>query len=97
MAAMHVISRKALRDFAERHAGAEGALDTWTESRKQLPGPRSTMFARRILTPNFVSPYTVFNIKGNTCRLVSIVKSQHQRIRIKHVLTHAEYDKGKWK
>jgi mRNA interferase HigB len=37
----------------------------------------------------------VFNIRGNRYRLIAWIKSQ--KLFIRHVLTHAEYDKGAWK
>ena len=48
--------------------------------------------------PNGLSRnFTVFNIKGNRYRLIVDIIYEHQRIYIKYVLTHAEYDKDKWK
>ncbi len=44
-----------------------------------------------------VSNFTVFNIKGNNYRLIVDIIYSSQRIYIKYVLTHAEYDKDKWK
>jgi mRNA interferase HigB len=41
--------------------------------------------------------YTVFNIQGNSFRLVTEINYQSQTIFVRHVLTHAEYDKGDWK
>lgn len=40
---------------------------------------------------------TVFNIAGNRFRLIAGINYETQTIFIKHVLTHAEYDKGEWK
>ena len=40
---------------------------------------------------------TVFNIKGNSYRLIARVNYQSQRVFILNILTHAEYDKEKWK
>jgi mRNA interferase HigB len=42
-------------------------------------------------------PLTVFNIGGNRYRLIARVEYEQQRVYIRHVLTHAEYDKGAWK
>jgi mRNA interferase HigB len=39
----------------------------------------------------------VFNIAGNKLRLIAIVRYRMQRLYIRHVLDHREYDKGKWK
>jgi mRNA interferase HigB len=44
-----------------------------------------------------VGNFTVFNIKGNHYRLIVDIVYSSQRIYIKYVLTHAEYDKEKWK
>jgi len=46
---------------------------------------------------DFVDPFTVFNIKGNAYRLVTKIEYRWQMIFVKHLLTHAEYDKGDWK
>lgn len=40
---------------------------------------------------------TVFNISGNKYRLVSVIKYRWRIVYIRHILTHAEYDEGKWK
>ncbi|MFN0169723.1 MAG: type II toxin-antitoxin system HigB family toxin [Bryobacteraceae bacterium] len=44
-----------------------------------------------------VDAFTVFNISGNKYRLVSVIKYHWQIVYIRHILTHAEYDKGRWK
>lgn len=44
-----------------------------------------------------VDAFTVFNISGNRYRLVSVIKYRWQIVYIRHILTHAEYDRGKWK
>lgn len=39
----------------------------------------------------------VFDIGGNKLRLIAVVQYKAQRLYIKQVLDHREYDKGKWK
>jgi len=46
---------------------------------------------------DLVSKCTVFNIKGNNYRLIVKIEYAKQTIYVKHVLSHAEYDKKKWK
>jgi mRNA interferase HigB len=48
-------------------------------------------------SPARLAHNTVFNVKGNSYRLVVKIEYQLQIIFIKHVLTHTEYDKGGWK
>jgi mRNA interferase HigB len=44
-----------------------------------------------------VGESTVFNIAGNKVRLIAAVHYNTNKIYIRHVLTHQEYDAGKWK
>ena len=44
-----------------------------------------------------VGKFTVFNIGGNKVRLIAAVHYNRNKIYIRHVLTHQEYDAGKWK
>jgi mRNA interferase HigB len=40
---------------------------------------------------------TVFDIRGNRVRLIAAVHYNRKKIYIRAVLTHAEYDRSKWK
>lgn len=44
-----------------------------------------------------VGKFIVFNIGGNKYRLIAYIVFSEKRIYIRHVLTHAEYDKEEWK
>lgn len=44
-----------------------------------------------------VGKLTVFNIAGNKVRLIAAVHYNTQKIYIRNILTHNEYDKNKWK
>ena len=44
-----------------------------------------------------VGKRTVFNIGGNRVRLIVAIHYNRQRVYIRAVLTHREYDEGKWK
>jgi mRNA interferase HigB len=98
---LHVISRKALRKAAEKHGGIASALDGWYRVAKSATWT-SLDDVRKVYSsadgvPVGEKVYTVFNIGGNHFRLIAGMNYQTQRLFIKHVLTHAEYDKGDWK
>ncbi|MCL2641834.1 MAG: type II toxin-antitoxin system HigB family toxin [Phycisphaerales bacterium] len=40
---------------------------------------------------------TVFNVSGNSYRLLTVIDYRKQRVTVYDVLTHAEYDKEQWK
>lgn len=46
---------------------------------------------------NQVGRRTVFNIVGNKFRLVARVNYGFAKVFILHILTHLDYDKGRWK
>jgi mRNA interferase HigB len=44
-----------------------------------------------------VGNLTVFNIGGGKARLIAAIHYNRRKVYIRAVLTHDEYDKGKWK
>jgi mRNA interferase HigB len=44
-----------------------------------------------------VGKLTVFNIGGNKARLIAAVHYNRETVYIRAVLTHEEYDEGKWR
>ena len=94
---VHVITRKRLNEFAEKHPDAKSALVRWYALMRTT---RFSSFVHlRELFPQAdqVGRFTVFNIGGNKVRLIAAVHYNRNKIYIRHVLTHQEYDTGKWK
>ncbi|HKM86185.1 MAG TPA: type II toxin-antitoxin system HigB family toxin [Terriglobales bacterium] len=94
---MHVISRKKLKDAAARHGDLEGPLDAWFRITKKALWRNLAEVRKTFSTADTVNNWTVFNIKGNQYRLITEINYSFGRIYIRHVLTHAEYDRGGWK
>jgi mRNA interferase HigB len=42
---------------------------------------------------DYVAPYTLFNVGGNRFRVVAVIHYDRRRIYIRHVFTHADYDR----
>ena len=94
---MHVISRKRLREFWEFHPEAQKSLQKWYATVRHATWKS---FADVRATFNSVDLYHrchIFNVSGNKYRIIAAVHYNIGRIYIREVLTHAEYDKGKWK
>ena len=94
---MHVISRKKLKEASSRHSDLEAPLDVWFRIAKRASWQTLTDIREAFSSADVVEKWTVFNIKGNKYRLITEVNYRFQRIYIRHVLTHAEYDQEKWK
>jgi mRNA interferase HigB len=94
---MHIISRKRLKEASARHADLEDPLDAWFRIAKRASWEKLEDVRRTFSTADAVGKWTVFNIKGNRYRLIAEINFGAQRIYIRHVLTHHEYDRGGWK
>lgn len=99
---MRIISLKLLREFWEKHPDAEGPLRAWykatlgaewdnlRDAKKTYPHADGVQNQRG-------ETLTVFNIGGNKYRLIARIRYDYKLVNIRRVLTHPEYDKGKWK
>lgn len=94
---MHIISRKKLLEFATSYSDAAVPLDNWYRIAKVAKWKYLDEVRCDFSTAEAVGNFTVFNIKGNNYRLIVDIIYSTQTIYIKYILTHAEYDKDKWK
>jgi mRNA interferase HigB len=94
---MRIISRKALRQFWERHPAAENPLQDWYRITRHAAWTNLAETRADFPHADAVGDCTVFNIGGSKFRLVVKLRYAKQRAYIIHVLTHREYDKEVWK
>jgi mRNA interferase HigB len=91
---MRVISLRPLREFWEAHADAEGALRAWfkdaEESQWKSPADITQVYATASILPD---NRVVFNIRGNTYRLIVKINYSYSMVYVRFVGTHAEYDR----
>lgn len=93
---MRVISRRALVEFSRRHADSTGALDAWYRIAKNAQWSNLVEVQRTFSSAESAGDLTVFNIKGNTYRLIARIH-YGLILYVRAILTHAQYDKGDWK
>ena len=94
---MHVITRKRLNEFAKLYPETRNAIIQWYILIKQ--NDFSTFPELREIFPaaDQVGKLTVFNIGGNKVRLIAAIHYNRKIVYIRSVLTHQEYNLGKWK
>jgi mRNA interferase HigB len=95
--AVHVISRKALKKAVTRHADLEAPLETWYRHATTAQWQSLTDVRKTYRHADVIGMCTVFNIKGNEYRLIVWINYRTGRVYIRHVLTHAEYNREGWK
>jgi mRNA interferase HigB len=94
---MHVISQKRLRIFWQEYGQAEAALRAWYRVVRTARWMRFMDVRATYPHADLVGKFIVFNVGGNNYRLVTEINFNTHNVFIRHVLTHDEYDKGKWK
>jgi mRNA interferase HigB len=93
---MRVISRKKLRTFGKTHAKANDGLNAWYATVGKTQFADLDELKQAFPQVDYVKPFHVFNI-GRGYRLIAAIHFNRQIVFIRHVMTHAEYDRGKWK
>jgi mRNA interferase HigB len=90
---MRVISRRALRDFWERHPPAAEPLAAWFRLLEHSTFADFSALKRTFGAADYVPPFTVFDIGGNKYRIIAAIHYNRARAYIRHVFTHPEYDR----
>jgi mRNA interferase HigB len=94
---VHIISRKQLNEFAEKHSDAKSSLSHWYQVAKRLNFSSFAELRQTFPAADQVGKLTVFNIGGNNIRLIAAIHYNRKKIYIRSVLTHAEYNEQRWK
>ena len=96
---MRVISKRRLREFGQQEAAARSPLEGWHRvvNDKQLTWRDFHDVKATYAGAGLVGECVVFNIGGNKFRLITKINYLPHNVFIRSVLTHKEYDEGKWK
>jgi len=93
---MRIIAFRALREFFEKpeYADSEASLRAWYHDAKTAEWKSSNDLKQQYKNASIVGEgRVVFNIKGNTYRLVVAIDYDFQVIFIRLMGTHKQYDK----
>lgn len=90
---MHVISKKALSDFGHKHPRAREPLLVWHQLVSTASFQNLADVKKTFNTVDYVDPYTVFDIAGNHFRIITAIHYNRQKLYIREVFRHAEYDR----
>jgi mRNA interferase HigB len=94
---MHLITRKTLLAFWQQHPDSKTALERWSQIIEKNNFNSFTQLKATFPSADQVGKLTVFNVGGNKYRLIAAIHFNRHKVYIRHILTHAEYDKDNWK
>ena len=94
---MRVITNRRLIEFADRYPAAGEPLRAWRRVMESQTFGSFSDLRQSFGGVDKVGDLYVFDIGGNKFRLIAFVHFDRQIAYIKHVLTHAEYDRNTWR
>jgi len=92
---MRIISNKALTTFSTVHPATGEPLQAW---RKIIESRSFVNFAdikNAFNATDKAGDFYIFDIGGNKYRIIAAIHFDYQKLYVRHVLTHKEYDKWK--
>ena len=91
---MRIVTFKRIQEFSLIHSDAEVALTAWYHSTVSKNWSNLTDIKSTFNSVDYVGNNRyVFNIKGNKYRLIAIISFNAQKVYIRFIGTHADYDK----
>ncbi len=94
---VRIIAKSRLIALATSYGDCISQVTAWYSIASAAQWSTLTEVRQTFRSADVVGDKTVFNIKGNDYRLIVHIRYELGIIYIKDLLTHAEYDKGKWK
>ncbi len=93
---MRIFTEQALKAYCDQHPDAQVAIQEWVSKVKRSQWQNfADVKATFNSVDNVGNQHYVFNIKGNSHRLVVVIKFTIRFVYIRFIGTHAEYDRIK--
>ena len=89
---MHIISKKAIEAFWLKHPTAKSPLEAWYRLVSTSSFDSFIDIKKAFNSADYVSPHTIFDVGGNNFRVITAIHYNRQKLYIRDVFTHAEYD-----
>lgn len=94
---MHLIAPKKLKQAALQYPDTKSWIQNFCKTIKLATWKNLLEMQEVFSSAEAVGSFTVFNVKGNSYRLILSIDYEVQVAYFKYFLTHAEYDKEFWK
>jgi mRNA interferase HigB len=90
---MHVISKKSLEAFWLKHPSAKVPMEAWYRLAKTSSFGNFFEVKQAFNAADYVARCIVFDVAGNNHRIISVVHFNRQKLYVREVFTHSEYDR----
>jgi mRNA interferase HigB len=93
---LRIFAKKTVRQFWHRYPDAQPGLEIWYTRTEKAQWDNLAELKETFPSADLAGICVVFNIAGNNYRLVAKIYFRHKKVYIRAVLTHRQYDQGKW-
>lgn len=91
---MRIVSKKKIVDYYRNHGISKTALEVWNKKVSKSSWENLNDLKQDYLSADYIgNNRVVFNVKGNDYRVVTIIIYVSQKVYIRWIGSHAEYDK----
>lgn len=90
---MELVGKSLLRKDALRHGDTRRVIEAWIKIVEEAQWSDLTDVKKTYRSADYVKGLTVFNIKGNSYRLIVVIDYSLKLVVYEAFLTHSEYDK----
>lgn len=94
---MLIANNETIEKFAKKHAQARSHLNTWRDATLKATWKNFDDVKKTFRTADLYGDCVIFDIGGNNYRLIAKIDYELEQVSIKAVMTHAEYNREKWK
>jgi mRNA interferase HigB len=94
---MRVISKRPLREFWQHHPESRPMLEEWFRKMSALTAHSFPALRQTFGSADYVDGFTLFDVAGNRYRIAAVIHYDKQRIYVRAVMLHAEYDRNDWR
>lgn len=94
---MRIISTSRLRSASSKYPNSQASVRSWLKLTTNAKWQNLDDVRKTFPSADLVGKLTVFNISGNNYRLITKINYKTHNVYIRAFLTHADYNKGRWK
>ncbi len=94
---MHIITQKRIWEAKKEFPNCANALDGWYRVIRKNKFGNFSELKKTFNSVDKINDLYVFDIGGNKLRLIANIHFFRQKLYVRNVLTHKEYEKGNWK
>lgn len=94
---MRVVYWGVAKRFFAKYRDAQAPLEAWRAATKLAQWKDFPSVKQTFNSADWHEGLLIFDIKGNSFRMIAVCIFENGTVYIKEILTHEEYDKGQWK